>query len=85
MSYLLSIIAGWMLVFGLVLAIVAIVAYKRASSKRLLMVAGAFIVFLVKGIFLALYAFDIGPDVLLLSSALDLAILTLLAFSVLKP
>ena len=81
----LAIIAGWMLVFGIVLAVVSWVAYRRASSRRLLMVAGAFAVFFVKGVLLAFSAFNVGPDVLLASSMLDLAILTLLAFSVLRP
>lgn len=81
----LAIIAGWMVVFGIVLALVSGVAYRRASSKRLLVVALAFVVFFVKGLLLALYSFDVGTDVVFLSSLMDLVILTLLAFSVLKP
>ena len=85
MSALLAALAGWMLVFGGVLAVVSAVAYRRASSKRLMVVACAFGAFLVKGIFIALYAFDYGSDWLIYSTFLDIAILTLLAFSVLRP
>jgi hypothetical protein len=84
MSVILAALAGWMLVFGGVLAVVSAVAYRRATSKRLLVVACAFGAFLVKGIFLALYAFGWGPAWLVYSTFLDLAILTLLAFSVLR-
>jgi hypothetical protein len=85
MSFMLAIVAGWMLVFGIVLAIVAGVAYRRASSNRLLVVALAFVAFVAKGLLLALYTFDVTSDVLLISSLFDLVILTLLAVSVLKP
>jgi len=84
MSVILAALAGWMLVFGGVLALVSVVAYRRASSGRLLVVACAFAAFLVKGIFLALYAFGWGSDWLIYSTFLDIAILTLLAFSVLR-
>jgi hypothetical protein len=50
-----------------------------------MVVACAFGAFLVKGIFIALYAFDYGSDWLIYSTFLDIAILTLLAFSVLRP
>lgn len=81
----LAVVAGWMLVFGLVLAVVSVVAYRRASSRRLLVVACAFVAFFVKGILLALSVFGPSYDWILYSSILDLVILTLLAFSVLRP
>ena len=80
-----AIAAGWMLVFGIVLALVSAVAYRRASSNRLMVVALAFAAFVAKGLLLALYAFGTLSDVLLISSIIDLVILTLLAVSVLKP
>jgi hypothetical protein len=85
MEEILAAMAGWMLVFGGVLAAVSAVAYRRASSQRLLVVACAFGAFLVKGMFIALYAFGYGSHWLLYSTFLDIAILTLLAFSVLRP
>jgi hypothetical protein len=83
MSVLVAALAGWMLVFGGVLAVVSAVAYRRASSKRMLIVACAFCAFLAKGLFLTLYAFGQGTDWLVYSIFLDIVILTLLAFSVL--
>ena len=84
MSVILAALAGWMLVFGGVLALVSAVAYRRASSGRMLIVACAFAAYVFKGLFLALYAFGCGSDWLIYSTFLDIAILTLLAFSVLR-
>jgi hypothetical protein len=77
-------LAGWMLVFGGVLAVVSAIAYKRASSTGLLIVACAFAAFLAKGILIALYAFGKGEAWLIVSTMLDVMILTLLAASILK-
>ena len=85
MSILLAVSAGGMLIFGLVLAVVALVSYKRTGLKRILPVAGAFVFLLIKGIFVILYLLEFDGSWLEYAVLLDLPVMGLLAYSLLGP
>lgn len=77
-------VAAWIVVFSGVMAFVSFAAWRRVRSVRILAVAVAFVVFLVKGVVLSLDL--VWPALSLPSwaSALDLLILLFLSASVLK-
>ena len=84
-TILLGIAAGGMLLFSLVLIVVSVVSIIRTSSMRMVPVAIAFFLLLVKGILIALAALEVEGDWLLFSVFLDLPMIGLLAYSLLGP
>jgi len=67
-------------VFALVLTAIALIAFRRTKDPHILLLAGAFAVFFVKGLLLTTFLFT-GPIDLgrffILSGSFDLAILAL--------
>lgn len=82
----LNVLAPWILIFSIALAVVAGVAYSRTRNKRVLWVAMAFGIFAVKGVVLtmALVNEDVNDAYLAVSVVLDTVIIVLLALTVLR-
>lgn len=83
-----NILYAWVAVFAVALALLAVLAYRGAPNRRLLIVAAAFVAFAAKGaaLSLSLLAPDLLPTgtLLPLLAALDLGILSLLFFATLQ-
>ena len=84
-TILLGVAAGGMLLFSLVLIVVSVISIIRTGSMRMVPVAIAFFLLLVKGIFIALAALEVDGDWLFFSVFLDLPMIGLLAYSLLGP
>jgi hypothetical protein len=75
-----NVIVAGVTVFALALTVIAAAAYRRTGERSLLMLAAAFALFLAKGVALSLgllLRLLFVPDLFVLSSAFDVAILAL--------
>lgn len=84
MSELNSFIAGVVTVLALVLFLVSYLAYQRVRSPRTLFISAAFLFFFIKGVLLTASIFLESDLYFTLSIVVDMFILLLLSFSVLK-
>ena len=76
-----------LLVFSLVLASIAFLAYRQSSSPKILLVAIAFVMFATKAVILSVQVFvDLlsQDDLWLVSSLLDVGIVATIFFATLK-
>lgn len=67
-------------VFAFALAVISLLAWRRARDSHLLFLGAAFVVFFVKGLFLTLALFSGWQDLsqlLILSAGFDLVVLAL--------
>lgn len=81
--YLRFLVAG----LSLLLAVVAVLAYRRSPNRRLLFVAGALGLFVAVGGAMVYAAFEpsFGEHLLLVLTVLDVGILALLYLSMIQP
>ena len=84
MSEINSFIAGVVTVLALILFIISYLAYQRVKSTRTLFISAAFLFFFIKGILLTASIFFESELYFMLSIVVDMFILLLLSFSVLK-
>ena len=84
MSPINAFIAAFFTVFAIVLFVISWITYKRMESPRLLFVTLAFLVFIIKGVLVSIYIFWENDLYFSLSIIVDMIILLLLSFSVLR-
>jgi len=86
MSDYLNVLAAWITIFSIALAVVAAVAYSRVRNTRVLLVTMAFVLFAVQGVVLTMsLIYEEWDDAYLpVSVLLDTVIIVLLALTVMK-
>lgn len=86
-SLLSTILIGCLVGLSLILLLVSLVSYRRTGNSRLLLVSGAFLVFMVKGVlmlaFLFLQSLSESTELLVLV-LMDLVIILFLYFAIAK-
>ena len=87
MALLENVLAGWLTAFSLLLAIVAVLAYRRSANRKILLIAIAFALFFAKGLVVtyALFTSTLLSDVWVLMAAFDTVALFVFYASAVRP
>ncbi len=87
-SLLYNVLLASMTVLSFFLTTVSALAYRRSENKKLLFVLGAFLLFLVKGIWLSynsfIVSFSSNNDIWIPVLAMDMVILVIFYFGAMK-
>ena len=87
MALLENLLAGWLTTFSLLLALVAVLAYRRSGNRKVLGIAVAFALFFVKGLVVtyALFTSTVLNDVWVPMAGFDTIALLAFYVSALRP